>query len=85
MFSSLEEEGATSICIVSASVGVASLVVSGAAVAFCVFTPTAAGGPLGSFARPTSSATSFWCWLEDVLEEGDGGSSVSGCTGLAAC
>lgn len=51
----------------------------GGAVAFWVFAPAAGGAAVGTCEGPTSSATSFWCWLEEVLEVGDGGSSVSGC------
>lgn len=52
--------------------------VEGVEFAFCrmILFP---GAPSGTCGGPTSSAVSFWCWLEDMLDSGEGGSSVSGC------
>lgn len=85
-FSIAEDDvgGASSICIGSTSAGVDRLADSDVGLDFWIFKPAKEEGGLGTCEEPNSSATSFWCWLEDELEVGDDGPSACGAV-AAAC
>ena len=78
--------GTDSICIASASVSAGWMVFSDLVSAFWLLEDVEGVTGLatceGNFEIPTSSATSFWCSLEDVLDVGEGSSSTFG---AAAC
>lgn len=79
----LDEVGAASIFIGSASAGADWLLVSGKGLDFWVINSGTGEVALDACDELNSSTTPFWCWLEDVLEAGDGGSSICGSVAAA--
>jgi len=84
-FSLAEEDdgSAASICIGSASASADWLPDSCVGIFFWVFKPAKEESVLGTCEEPNSSATSFWCWLENELEVGGVGPSAGGAVGGA--